>query len=1022
MYLDTLKVSTIEQSAEQTSARGGLGNSELIIWDYGKEISLTLEDALYTPASQSLMWGGKFGIRHSKIYGVWNPFVYPKDRYGKPIYLQKNETAYCEKYDLWRDIDRINYDKEEYDTISYWKDNNRAIKPIDVGRLVVNIYVDEQSNPQKVVIRLPHRILDNGMVRAYNILFNNKGQAIDQNEETVLNSNILTQLDSNGNFSVNYMEDTIIPLLIPSIVYMENILREKDEEKNYSFSNYLIKYSDKIDTFESSNWENVIDENFILYKVKNNNGVISWWPIPTENSQTNKAYMMQSQINSANYYSYICPCTGDRKNVIYYQNNKGQYKYYKAKNDISKWDDGKKVDQLDMVQRIVDWTGLYGDQTVSYKSVPVQDNTVGTSGFKTGLYWYSKDNHISKGEEYEYVTMENISADGTKEISIESRGVIENAEYLEYNGEKISTIINDNSYYITIDGVKISEAGEEISEKDRFYNGLGKKSEWYKNQMPERAELILENYSDFEYNQSKLFYQPYQGVAINGVEQGPIPICRKMPYNVILDDRWPLYAYSYTWEDCDVKMISLQGEQEQYYIENVNIKCYVPTDTNEKQFYISKKILSTTTSGRAIHSTKDMKADEYGQYKYKYTNSEYLPKLDVYKAVRWPVPAGIDQDSEDLVTEIKVGTFYIIDEWNKSTVPAQDFIYEINSGIDDISLFERLDKYEAKQTFAINVDRNLIMNNYRNLPQYQNNELTVYIDPRTMRPYEANSNSFYRSNGQMVEGDFRVIKQGEIYYKWTRNFAQDYSSLGRQIIVDAKHFPGVFKLVGETFARNRLTGKDSRYQFEIPLCKFAADTNLNLEAAGDPTTFSMNLKVLRRDDGVMMKLSQYDVECNLDGTEEVLNVDEINDDGFAPDFLEGAVEMDKPEDKVSVPITRRLTQTRLKIQSPSKDSTYFFPYDNDYTSTVFNSPTIESSSENIVDNKKKLVVALNTTTYDVNGVKTTDNSTGEVTYSFEDGATEPNADFQAGYSYLATNDETEILSPESYTVEISEAG
>jgi len=51
MYFDTLKVSTVEQSAEQTSARGGLGNPELIMWDYGKEITVTLEDALFTPAS-----------------------------------------------------------------------------------------------------------------------------------------------------------------------------------------------------------------------------------------------------------------------------------------------------------------------------------------------------------------------------------------------------------------------------------------------------------------------------------------------------------------------------------------------------------------------------------------------------------------------------------------------------------------------------------------------------------------------------------------------------------------------------------------------------------------------------------------------------------------------------------------------------------------------------------------------------------------------------------------------------------
>ena len=33
LYLDTLKVSTIEQTAENTPARGGKGNPELITWD-----------------------------------------------------------------------------------------------------------------------------------------------------------------------------------------------------------------------------------------------------------------------------------------------------------------------------------------------------------------------------------------------------------------------------------------------------------------------------------------------------------------------------------------------------------------------------------------------------------------------------------------------------------------------------------------------------------------------------------------------------------------------------------------------------------------------------------------------------------------------------------------------------------------------------------------------------------------------------------------------------------------------------
>ena len=33
LYLDTLKVSTIEQTAEEAEARGGKGNPSLIVWD-----------------------------------------------------------------------------------------------------------------------------------------------------------------------------------------------------------------------------------------------------------------------------------------------------------------------------------------------------------------------------------------------------------------------------------------------------------------------------------------------------------------------------------------------------------------------------------------------------------------------------------------------------------------------------------------------------------------------------------------------------------------------------------------------------------------------------------------------------------------------------------------------------------------------------------------------------------------------------------------------------------------------------
>lgn len=57
LYLDTLKVSTIEQTAEETEARGGKGNAALIAWDYNKEINVTLEDALFSAKSMAIMFG-----------------------------------------------------------------------------------------------------------------------------------------------------------------------------------------------------------------------------------------------------------------------------------------------------------------------------------------------------------------------------------------------------------------------------------------------------------------------------------------------------------------------------------------------------------------------------------------------------------------------------------------------------------------------------------------------------------------------------------------------------------------------------------------------------------------------------------------------------------------------------------------------------------------------------------------------------------------------------------------------------
>ena len=58
LYLDTLKTSTLSQSAETVDARGGKGNVKLLTWDTNKELTVELTDALFSAKSLGIMFGG----------------------------------------------------------------------------------------------------------------------------------------------------------------------------------------------------------------------------------------------------------------------------------------------------------------------------------------------------------------------------------------------------------------------------------------------------------------------------------------------------------------------------------------------------------------------------------------------------------------------------------------------------------------------------------------------------------------------------------------------------------------------------------------------------------------------------------------------------------------------------------------------------------------------------------------------------------------------------------------------------
>jgi hypothetical protein len=69
LYLDTLKVSTVETTAENVSAQGGWGNPKLVTWDYGKDINVTLEDAVISWEEMRILMGAKMFTKSDESTG-----------------------------------------------------------------------------------------------------------------------------------------------------------------------------------------------------------------------------------------------------------------------------------------------------------------------------------------------------------------------------------------------------------------------------------------------------------------------------------------------------------------------------------------------------------------------------------------------------------------------------------------------------------------------------------------------------------------------------------------------------------------------------------------------------------------------------------------------------------------------------------------------------------------------------------------------------------------------------------------
>lgn len=774
MYFDTLKMSSIEQSANQVSARGGYKNAELITWDFGKEISVNITDALYTPASLSLLWGGKFGIKNAEINGFWNPIHYENKLINTLDYQINNNEDIQIKFKDFKEYLLI---YEDYINKLYSKIQNDEdfLKPYIKITLYISIqsleYIEYYLNPQEI----------------YSLFYNEVPEITEENREIIIN-----YLEQREHIDTSTYES--ISVVLQSIFDDNGVL------KNYSYyATSLIKELD------------ITEPDYFTYPYESGHPA----PVPYDISwiTNNFIYFLKA-------YAKGTVTNVDRRRFM----NKEQYTYTNLVlgnyerifcEIIKKYTNYKQIDNIH---------NIFPKEYLLSNYVIYQNN--GQTYFK----FITDEYNPAIRESYQYTS-----------------------KYLGYNPEDIKYpyILNINEEPTQYNCTDFVPAPKQIG------------------QPAERAKLIINNFSDFNMTLRK-----------QGVQYNQYTVLHETGNNeeINFDNSLREVFYDYEWQDCEVQLLSLEGKNDIYYLKHIDILYRV----NSKDF--TCKILLKNHN----------------------ENSYYNSQLDIKKNSNTQL--------------IKVGTFYVNDSSNTDISP-KNSIYPIQSGINDVYYLDRLNEYQAKQNFCINTDKNLIANAKKDLPQYKETDISIYLDPKTMKPYEPNATEFKCSSGKIIYGNLRVIRKGEHYYRFNRAAAKQGESLGKQIIINENSFPGNYKLVGHTHTRARIDGKDMSIQFEIPLCNITSSSSIELTSDGEPSIFNMTLKVLKNKEGEMLKIYQYDTELtkyeNGKNSSENIKSEVINTNDTSCNICNNP----------TINIIYVAPQEGIEILMPIKDDYYCFPID-----------------------------------------------------------------------------------------------
>lgn len=209
-------------------------------------------------------------------------------------------------------------------------------------------------------------------------------------------------------------------------------------------------------------------------------------------------------------------------------------------------------------------------------------------------------------------------------------------------------------------------------------------------------------------------------------------------------------------------------------------------------------------------------------------------------------------------TPIKTSQFKGLDMWIRFSGLNEMIYFLITKYVQDIVEIEPsfVNANEGDETW--DVDDKVTTVEEQN--SFLRGQLWAYVNPRTMKPYS----------------DDYWFHQGEPYLIKSLTLAtKEQKPKAKKITLKVGTWPGMYMLVGETWIRDKDTGKDERMQIRIPYCKVKSDNSLQLEAGGEPVTFNLELEVAKSSNNSIIEITTYDVAekmvKNEDGTYQAID-------------------------------------------------------------------------------------------------------------------------------------------------------